>query len=84
MANFKNIEDYNNSIYYLTKKYQKKYGFKIGTGIHDTWNNEADAFKHTFMQADLALKYGVTLSGLAGHYHEFQPNNPIGEKNMDT
>ena len=35
------------------------------------------------MQVDLALKYGVTLSGLAGHYHEFQPNNPIGEKNMD-
>lgn len=83
MANFKNIEEYNNSIYSLTKKYQKKYGFKIGTGIHDTWNNEADAFKHTFMQADLALKYGVVLSGLAGHYHEFQPNNPIEEKNMD-
>ncbi len=32
-----------------TYKAQKKYGFQMGTGPHATWNNEADAFKHTFM-----------------------------------
>jgi len=24
--------------------YKNLYGFEIGTGEHDTWNNEADAF----------------------------------------
>ena len=37
---------------------------------HDTWNNEADAFKHAFMQADLALKTTVGLSKIAGDRHE--------------
>ena len=32
-----------------TYKAQKKYGFEIGTGEHATWNNEADAFKHTLV-----------------------------------
>ena len=27
------------------KHYQKQYKFEIGTGEHDTWNNESDAFK---------------------------------------
>ena len=31
----------------------KIYGFEIGKDEKDTWNNEADAFKHTFMQARL-------------------------------
>ena len=84
MAKLSFIENYNNSIYAKTKKYQKIYGFQIGSGVHDTWNNEADAFKHTFMQADLALKYTTGLSKLVGDYHENQAsNNPPGEKNMD-
>lgn len=84
MAKISLIENYNNSIYAKTKKYQKIYGFQIGKGSHDTWNNEADAFKHTFMQADLALKMTTGLSKLAGDYHEKQAlNNPPGEKNMD-
>lgn len=37
------IKQYNNEIYAKTKKYQKIYGFEIGKGEHDTWNNEADA-----------------------------------------
>ena len=49
------IKQYNNEIYAKTKKYQKIYDFEIGKGEHDTWNNEADAFKHTFMQADLHI-----------------------------
>lgn len=46
-------EQFNNFISSQTKKYQKIYGFKIEPekGIHDTHNNESDAFKHTFMQA---------------------------------
>lgn len=88
MSNTKyNFKEYNNEIYAKTKKYQKIYGFEIGTGAHDAWNNEADAFKHTFMQADLALKSTVGLSKLAGDIHEWQgdKNNhqPEGEKNMD-
>ena len=56
MSNNNNfIKQYNNEIYAKTKKYQKIYGFEIGKGEHDTWNNEADAFKHTFMQADLHI-----------------------------
>nr|DAX32890.1 MAG TPA: hypothetical protein [Caudoviricetes sp.] len=36
---------YSSEIYAKAKKYQKQYGFKMGSGKHDTWNNEADAFK---------------------------------------
>ncbi|OLA94579.1 MAG: hypothetical protein BHW64_03120 [Candidatus Melainabacteria bacterium LEY3_CP_29_8] len=57
---------YSSEIYAKAKKYQKQYGFKIGSGKHDTWNNEADAFKHAFMQADLALKTTIGLSKIAG------------------
>lgn len=77
---------YNNEIYAKTKKYQKIYGFQIGTGAHDAWNNEADAFKHTFMQADLALKSFVGASKIFGDFHEWQGDmsqQPKGEKNMD-
>lgn len=73
---------YNDEIYAKTKKYQKIYGFEIGTGSHDAWNNEADAFKHTFMQADLSLKLNVGLSKLAGDYHELEGelnHQPKGE-----
>ena len=80
------LKAYNDEIYAKTKKYQKIYGFEIGTGEHDTWNNEADAFKHTFMQADLALKSYIPTSQLFGNIHELQGdmhNQPKGEKNMD-
>ena len=55
-----------------TVKYQKQYGFDIGTGEHATWNNEADAFKHTFMQAQLSLVVGDNASAIAGFIHELQ------------
>ena len=38
------IKQYNNEIYSKTKKYQKIYGFEIGTGEHDAWNNKFDVF----------------------------------------
>lgn len=80
-------EYYNNYIYAQTKKYQKKYGFEIGTGAHDAWNNEADAFKHTFMSADMALKTNAGISKYKGDEHEIEGRNNMrqssGEENMD-
>lgn len=49
------------------------------------WNVEADAFKHAFGAADTTLKEGNLSSWAKGIYHELQtPNNPQGEKNMDS
>ena len=44
---------YNNYIFDATTKYQKQYGFDMGTGSHATWNNEADAFKHPICKHNL-------------------------------
>ncbi len=78
---------YNNYIFDATTKYQKQYGFDIGTGAHATWNNEADAFKHTYMQAQLALWAGKHAAKFAGDFHEWQGNKDMGqskgEENMD-
>ena len=78
---------YSAEIYAKTKKYQKIYGFEIGTGKLDTWNNEADAFKHTFAAAHLSLKTNKTLTEIFGNNHETdgrknQGQSP-GEENMD-
>lgn len=79
--------DYSSEVYAKMKKYQKKYGFKIGTGEHDAWNNEADAFKHTFAAVDMALKYNAGTTKLAGDFHERQGRRENGqtpgEENMD-
>lgn len=72
MTNKKNrkfVNPYVSGIYAKTKKYQKIYGFNIGTGTQDTWNNEADAFKHTFGSADMALKTNASISNFAGDAH---------------
>ena len=80
--------DYSKKIYAKTKKYQKIYGFEIGEGKHDTWNNEADAFKHTFGAAEISLtKGGSFASKLIGDFHEWQGRKDMGqsggEENMD-
>ena len=80
--------DYSKKIYAKTKKYQKIYGFKIGEGKHDTWNNEADVFKHTFGAAEISLtKGGSFASKLIGDFHEWQGRKDMGqsagEENMD-
>jgi len=78
------IKELNNKIYSATKHYQKQYKFEIGTGEHDTWNNESDAFKHSFGSAYMALKYSIPFSKISGDIHEKQnPNNPKNEENMD-
>ncbi len=67
-----------------TYKAQKKYGFEIGTGEHATWNNEADAFKHAYMQWYMTWNHGETFAKIAGDYHETEGKETIpGENNMD-
>jgi len=87
MTNDNLAKKYSAEIYAKTKKYQKIYGFKIGSGKYDTWNNEADAFKHTFGAVDMALKGGMGISKFIGDYHEFDGNRkngqPAYEENMD-
>lgn len=79
---------YGSYVFDATTKYQKKYGFDIGTGEQATWNNEADAFKHTYMQAQLSLWAGKHISKALGDFHEFQGNKTMGqskgEYNMDN
>ena len=76
-------KNYGNDVFDKTVKYQKMYGFGMGTGNEATHNNEADAFKHTFMQADLTLKFNEEISKFIGDDHEKKPNNDPNEKNMD-
>lgn len=80
-------EKFSNEIYAKTMKYQKKFGFEVGTRPdHKAWNNDADAFKHAFMQAVLSLRTNDTFSHMLGTGHEIEgelSNQPKGEKNMD-
>lgn len=83
---------FNDKIVNDTLKYQKQYGFEIGTGEHATWNNQADAFKHAYMQAILyhqankiaGKKAGDFTSKLLGNFHEWETEDqPLNENNMD-
>ena len=60
---------FSNRMIYDTIKYQKKYGFEIGKN-NSTWNNEADAFKHAYMQAALAIRGTQYLAKKLGDGHE--------------
>ena len=67
-----------------TYKAQKIYNFEIGKGEHATWNNEADAFKHAYMQWYLTYFHGSGIAKTLGDYHELEtPKAPKGETNMD-
>lgn len=70
-----------------TVRYQKEYGFEMGTGEHATWNNEADAFKHAYMQAYYGLLYGTHIAKWGGDVHEKDGNQnygqPKSEEKMD-
>lgn len=68
-----------------TLKYQKKYGFDIGEN-NVAWNNEADAFRHTYMQSILAQKYGGLFTTAISLGHEIKGNlrgQDPRESNMD-
>lgn len=55
-----------------TAKYQKQYGFELENG--SAWNNEADAFRHAYMQAYLTLRFGDSLAKFLGDDHEKEGN----------
>lgn len=80
----KNPSIFKNEMLEDTIYYQRKYHFDIGTGKHATWNNEADAFKHAYMQAYLSLIKGSIISFSAGIEHELKnPKQPHDELIMD-
>lgn len=85
--NLPNAKEFKEKIFNKTAQYQKLYGFDIGTGKNSTWNNEADAFKHTFMQAILTINYNNILSKIIGDLHEINGKINYGqskdEENMD-
>ena len=81
--NGKGRKVFNSYIVHKTKEYQKKYGFDIGDG-NSTHNNEADAFKHAYMQWVLGYYFGNDIAKKLGDMHEKEtPNAPSGETNMD-
>lgn len=67
-------------------KYSKKYRFKTTSGTRG-WNDETDAFRHAYMQADLTVKANAGLSQIAGDLHELEGDlinkQSSKEKNMD-
>ncbi len=80
------IDLFNKEIDAKTKMYQKKYGFSISTTPgHETWNNEADAFKHAFMQAISCIRNSSLKTLLGGYFHEFETYTPLtqNETKMD-
>lgn len=56
-----------------TAKFQERYGFEVGSNgsVH---NNESDAFRHTYMQAYLTLRYNDFAAEQFGKYHEIYGN----------
>ena len=79
---------FSNKMINYTKEYQKKYGFdsKEDDKAFSTHNNEADAFKHTFMQAWLSANIIEQAAKKLGDMHENDGNDrnqPSGEENMD-
>ena len=53
-----------------TIKYHKRYGFDIGQN-NIAWNNEADAFRHAYMQSIMANRYGTLPTKTVSYGHEF-------------
>ncbi len=75
---------FNKTVNAAVKHYQQKYGFEMGEGEHASWNNEADAFKHAYMQWMLGYLGGNDSAKELGDMHENEtPNAPLGERNMD-
>ena len=80
-------KEFGREMFNKTMKYQKKYNFKSDSDPKKaTWNNEADAIKHTFMQAVLSMRYNETFSHILGDKHEIdgrRRGQDPGEENMD-
>ena len=76
-------EKYNPIAVNAALRYSKKYGFD--SGDNKTYNNEADAFKHTFASALVSMEEGQNIAFYGGWYHEMSNKaNNFGELHMDT
>ena len=69
--------------------YQKIYGYETNPDPnHASWNNEADAFKHAFMQAIGVQRYYVPTAAIFAKGHELNgkvnKGQPEAEENMDN
>ena len=70
----------------ITKEYQKEYGFDMGVDNKKTWDNESDAFRHTYMQAFLTIYCGEDNAKNLGDEHEHEgliKRHNSNEANMD-
>ena len=82
------VQEQKEQMFKDTIYYQQKFGFgKSSDPAHSTWNNEADAFKHAYMQAWLTYLYNTTIAKKLGGLHERNGNlymgQSAGEENMD-
>ena len=92
MANKKSlnpITNFKQEMYDETGNYQKIYGYETNPDPnHASWNNEADAFKHAFMQAIGVQRYNVPIAAIFAKGHElkgrFDSGQPEAEENMDN
>lgn len=65
------------------EKYWNIYHFNMDPN-HTSHNNEGDAFKHTFMAAELTLLLGENLSRkICILQEDSNPHNPPAEREMD-
>ena len=64
------------------EKYWNVYHFDMSPN-HTSHNNEADAFKHCYWQAEMTLFFGKDIAKFMGDKHEDKPDNPDSEKVMD-
>ena len=81
----KNKNEFTKEMLNDTLKYQKRYGFDISKN-NVAWNNQADAFRHAYMQSLLNQKYSSIGAKLLSYLHEekgsWQGQDPR-EANMD-
>ena len=66
----------------MVEHYWNIYHFDMSLN-HTSHNNEGDAFKHCYFQAELTLFLGETIAKFIGDKHEDKPDNPPKEKEMD-
>ena len=65
------------------EKYWNIYHFNMDPN-HTSYNNEGDAFKHTFMAAELTLLLGIELARkICILQEDTNPNNTPAEREMD-
>ena len=77
------IELYNKHLNEKVEKYWNIYHFDMGKD-HRAYNNEGDAFKHCYSQAELTLFLGAKIAEWIGIKHEDNnPYNTPAERNMD-